>query len=228
MTNKIILKIADTFNTLARRFTEGSYVTFTTVAIFGIFLGIFLKRFTKYPNSINDWISWSILWFSAGAWLRMSFQSNPKMEIKIDTDHSAFPPRPKISHELDKKGTLYVDAVLNFINRSSTNNSIVSERYLVSGDNKKYVPARKKIGNGSGVIKEIHLPDVYRPYTARKHKVSLAVEKNCTYGILENGHKYWVKFIYEPINGKHITVTVEKEIDNYIKEKHKYLSPIPV
>jgi len=221
--NKIISKIGGVFRAAWREFWSGSYVTFISVVIFGVFLGIFVKRFMQYPGNINDWISWLVLWLSIGAWLRISFRANPGMEIKIDADHSALPSKPKISHELDRKGTLYIDAVLNFINRSSINNSIVGETYLVSGDNKEYAPARKKAGNGGGFIKEINLPDVYRPYTARKHRVSLAVEKKHIHGILENGGKYRVKFIYEPVNGKHITVTAEKEIDTFLKEKYKSL-----
>lgn len=223
MINKIKLKIPQVFKTLWREFGKGSYFTLMSVVIFGILLGVFGKTIIKYPGKVNDWISWLILWFSAGAWLRISFQSNPKMEIRVDVKHDTVPPRPRISHELDRKGTLYIDAVLNFINRSNINNSIVGETYLVSGDNKKYIPAQKKMGTSSGFIKEINLPDVYRPYTARKQKVSLTVDRKDIHGILENGHKYRVKFIYEPINGKRITLTIEKEIDDIIKEKYKSL-----
>ncbi|GEM_PF-3385637 len=223
MMNKIISKIAGVFRAVWREFWSGSYVTFVSVAVFGVLLGIFVKRFTQYPDNVNDWISWLVLWISIGAWLRISFRASARMEIKIDADHSALPPKPRISHELDRKGTLYIDTVLNFINRSSINNSIVGETYLVSGNNKEYAPARKKTGNGPGFIKEINLPDVYRPYTARKHRVSLTVEKKYIHGILENGDKYRIKFIYEPINGKHITVTAEKEIDTLLKEKYKSL-----
>ena len=190
---------------------------------FGIILGIFGKAVIKYPAKVNDWISWLILWFSLGAWLRISLQSNPKMEIRVDLDHGGLPPRSRIYHELDRKGTLYIDAVLNFVNRSSINNSIVGEKYLISGDNKKYVPAQKKTGTSSGFVKELNLPDVYRPYTARKHKVSLTVDRKDIHGILENGRKYRVKFIYEPVNGKRITLTVEKEIDDLIREKYRSL-----
>ncbi|UCD55058.1 MAG: hypothetical protein JSV93_05995 [Candidatus Omnitrophota bacterium] len=223
MANKIKLKIPQAFKALWREFRKGSYFTLTSLVIFGILLGIFGKPVIKYPEKINDWITWLILWFTAGAWLKINFQSDPKMEIKVDVKHDTAPPRPRISHELDRKGTLYIDAVLNFINRSNINNSIVSETYLVSGDNKKYVPAQKKMGTGSGFIKEINLPDVYRPYTARKQRVSLTVDRKDMHGILENGHKYRIKFIYEPINGRRITLTIEKEIDDFIKEKYRSL-----
>jgi hypothetical protein len=210
---RIKLKIKGVFKTLWREFRKGSYVTLALLVIFGALLGVFGKRLMKYPVRVNDWISWLILWFSVGAWLKISFQSAPKMEVIL----------ARISHELDRKGTLYIDAVLNFVNRSSSNNSIVGETYLVSGDNKKHAPAQKKTGTSSGFIKEINLPDVYRPYTARKHKVSLTVDRKHIHEILDNGRKYRVKFIYEPINGKPITVAAEKEIDDLIREKYKSL-----
>ena len=201
---------------------EGSLVTLFFTIGFSFIVGINMSMFTGYPKETNDWISWIVLWASGGAWLIMDYRLKPKMDIRLDVNWENLPPKYRIWDNLSEAGILNINAVINFINRSSLANSIISETYLVSGDDIAYVPFKKgRLANNAQAFKEIELPDVYQPYTAKRYAVSLFLDREYLSEVLGKSDKYWVKFIYTPVNGKDIILTEEIKINDYLKRIYK-------
>jgi len=201
------------------RVEEGSLITIFLTIGFGIVIGIALHRFAGYPKEIGDWISWLIVWASAGGWLKIHYQLRPNMDISFDINCEDLPPKTQVWYNLDEKGTLYIYAVINFCNRSGITNSIISETYLISNDNQEFIPL-KRVKPPYGLLskyQEVVCPDVYQPYTAKRYAITLSLNKESVLEMLKDTDKYWIKFIFSPIKGEDITLTTEMEIGEYYK-----------